>query len=977
MIVRYNSLNRFETPVFTLCQPGSTYANGYLTKTIGALIDHEAEEIVFNFNALSELNMRVNMVPKDDSEENEYARGLYKSIQNRRLIYVEDIGYFVITNVSDGYDNNISYKDITAKSVDAELQQKMIPYIADGTYRFSTDSTGEHKGIFETIVESLPLWTIGHVDNSVAEKWRTFEDVSTSLNCFAFLIDNVQDAYECIIVFDIIHRIINVYAQDNYVRLTDIHITKEDLINSIDIEENADDIYTAISALGGDSVSIAAVNPLGTNVIYKFDYYLSWMSDALRKKVSDWQSAISDIFDKHYQLSQEYYQQLELASNFEHDIEKINTQITMYGRCRDNIVAQSSTDIVSQYNTSIEENGGTAISIGKEISETLAEIDKLIKDCKTTLASTQTKLNAANKTLSTKKESLDKIHNDLSILSYFTEAEYTELCLYIYEGSYNDEYVIITDSMSYVDKFEQMKLLYDRAKSQLDKVSTPTQEFNIDVESFIFMKDFAKWSEQLETGCLINVELDTNDIAAIFLASITINYDDRSMKLTFGNRYNKFDPQSLFDDMLGNISKSANTLNFIKEAIYPIKNGEFSAIREVLQTSRDLTMNAALAATNEEVVIDASGYTGKRLLSNGEYDDRQIKIVSNSIVFTEDGWDSCSLALGNIILDDSTTIYGINAKAVFGDMIIGGGLKIYDTKGNEILSVMDDIKVKVSDNAGNIATVTTTANEVKTEVVNARGGKASLKVRVDGIAQSVSDNAGKISTIEQKVDGITLSVTNGDTSSTLSIKSGSTTLSSAKIELKGVVTFTDLSTSGSTTINGGNITTGTISGSRIDGTTLVITEGATIAGWNLDENSIYKHSGTWSKGTFMCTGSGGSYSIGGSGSISGWVFGAGGKFGVTSSGSVWCSDLHATGGSIGGWYLGSDYIRSSSGVYGTYKWGDGAVYTSTGYLFTILRAGGLYYGLASSNSYSAVHTVFHSSALISTYVSTGGGAVEL
>ena len=248
---------------------------------------------------------------------------------------------------------------------------------------------------------------------------------------------------------------------------------------------------------------------------------------------------------------------------------------------------------------------------------------------------------------------------------------------------------------------------------------------------------------------------------------------------------------------------------------------------------------------------------------------------------------------------------------------------------------------------------------------------------MDGIAQSVSDNAGKISTIEQKVDGITLSVTNGDTSSTLSIKSGSTTLSSAKIELKGVVTFTDLSTSGSTTINGGNITTGTISGSRIDGTTLVITEGATIAGWNLDENSIYKHSGTWSKGTFMCTGSGGSYSIGGSGSISGWVFGAGGKFGVTSSGSVWCSDLHATGGSIGGWYLGSDYIRSSSGVYGTYKWGDGAVYTSTGYLFTILRAGGLYYGLASSNSYSAVHTVFHSSALISTYVSTGGGAVEL
>lgn len=681
MIVRYNSLNRFETPVFTLCQPGSTYSDGLLTKTIGALVDHEAEEIVFNFNALSELNLRVNMIPREDPEENDYVHSLYRAIQNRRLIYVEDIGYFVITNVSDGYDNNVNYKDITAKSIDAELQQKMIPYIADGTYRFSTDSVGEHKGIFETIVEVLPLWTIGHVDDSVAEKWRTFEDVNTSLNCFAFLIDNVQDAYECIIVFDITHRIINVYAQDNYVRLTDIHITKDDLINSIDIDENSDDIYTAISALGGDSVSIAAVNPLGTNVIYKFDYYLNWMSDTLKQKVSAWQAAVNSVFDEHYQLSQEYYQQLALVSNFEQDIEKINTRITMYGRCRDNIVAQSSTDIVGQYNTAIEESGGTAISIGKEIAETLAEIDKLIGDCKKSLSSTKTKLNTANKTLSAKKTSLDKIHNDLDILNYFSEDEYTELCLYIYEGSYNDEYVIITDSMSYADKFEQMKLLYDRAKSRLNKVSAPTQEFNIDVESFIFMKEFEEWCEQLETGCLINVELDVDDIAELFLASITVNYDDRSMKLTFGNRYNKFDPKTMFENALGNIAKSANTLNYVKEAIHPLKNGEFSAVQEALQTSRDLTMGAALAATNQEVVIDATGYTGKKFNQNtGDYDPKQIKIVNNSIVFTKDGWETCSLALGDIVLDpddeENGTVYGVNAQVVCATVGHIGGWEI-------------------------------------------------------------------------------------------------------------------------------------------------------------------------------------------------------------------------------------------------------------------------------------------------------------
>ena len=808
MIVRYDSLNRFEKPIFTLCQPGSTYVDGCLTKTIGALIDHEAEEIVFNFNALSELNMRVNLVPRDDTDENEYVYGVFRAIKNRRLIYAESIGYFVITNVSDGYDGNVSYKDITAKSVDAELQQKMIPYIEDGTYRFSTDSAKESKGIFETIVETLPLWTIGHVDESIASRWRTFEDVDTSLNCFAFLIDKVQEAYECIIVFDIIHRVINAYARDNYVRQTDIHITKQDLINSIDIDENADDIYTAISALGGDSVSIAAVNPLGTNVIYAFDYYLSWMSDALRKKVAAWQSAVDAAFNEHYQLSQEYYQQLELATNLEQDIAKINAQITMYGRCRDNIVAQSSTDIVKQYNPVIEGNGGDAISVDKEIDATLQEIDKLIGECNKSLSDVQTRLNTANKTLTTKESAIDKIHNELSILNYFTEEEYTELCLYIYEGSYSDEYVVVTESMSYVEKFEQMKLLYDRAKSQLDKVSVPTQEFNIDVESFIFIKDFAEWSEQLETGCLINVELDINDIAAIFLASITVNYDDHSMKLTFGNRYNKFDPKSLFDNMLGNISKSANTLNYIKETIYPIKSGEFSAIREVLQTSRDLTMNAALAATSEEVVIDASGYTGKRLLSNGEYDDRQIKIVNNSIVFTNDGWNSCSTALGEIILDDNTSIYGVNARVIFGDMIIGGGLKIYDKNGNEMLSVVDGISARVEDIEGNYSTLEQTVNGFDTRVGNAEG---------------------KVSEFEQTVNGFTLSVSNGDESSTLSLKSGNTTLSSAEIEIKGFVKFTDLENSGATTINGSNITTGTISADRIDADSLQV-KGANVSG---------------------------------------------------------------------------------------------------------------------------------------------------
>lgn len=707
MIVRYSSLNRLEKPLFTLCNPGSVYTNGMVNKVVGMLVDTEAEEIVFNFNATSEFNLRVNRITRDDPAENAHVYSVYKAVQNRRLIFVDDIGYFMITNIEDGFDGYNHYKDVTAKSVDAEIAQKMVPFIENGTYRFSSDKTGTNKGLLETVVETLPLWTIEYVDDAVAERWRTFEDVDTSINCLAFMLQNMQDAYECIFVFNNITRTISVYDQANYVRQTNIHITKEDLINSLDITENADDLFTAVSVLGDDNVTIAAINPLGTNVIYDFTYYLSWMSDSLSEKVVAWQNAIDAEKESYYNLNLGYFKKMTEASNLEMEIQKLDTQITMYNRCRNNIVAENSTDLVGSYNEAIAEAGGEQITIQDSIEETLAVIDNLIAECESNKENNQAIRETKLAELETTKAQVDAIREKLKITSYFTEDEYTELCHYIFEGSYSDDYVVITDIMSYDDKFAQMKILYDRAVSQLQRASQPTQEFSVDVENFIFIKEFDEWSEQLETGCLINVELDVNDIAALFLSNMTINYDDHTLKMTFGNRFNKFDPKSLYNDVLGKITKSANTLAYIKEILYPIKSGEFNSMKETLQTSRNLTMGQALASTGEEVVIDGSGYTGRRMLEDGTYDSKQVKLTGRSLVFTDDAWESCKVALGELLFGDGSSAYGINANVVIGDVILGNNLRILDNSGNDLLTVVDGkIAASVSEVKGDVEALT-------------------------------------------------------------------------------------------------------------------------------------------------------------------------------------------------------------------------------------------------------------------------------
>lgn len=729
MYVKYDSLNRHEPLVLTLCNPGSIYEEDAPTKVVGMLADTSDEEMVVNFNSLSELNFRTYKVWRDDAEANAYTHAVYKSIQPRRLIFVTGIGYFVIYNVDEGLsEDGACYKDVSAKSIEFEIQNRKVPYIADGTYRFANDDANHTTGILETLVATLPLWTIGEVDETVASKYRTFEDVSTDLNVLSFMIDNMQDAYECIFLFDIINRTINVYDQANYIRQTSIHLTKEDVIKHLDISENADDLYTAISVMGDDNITISAINPLGGNVIYNFEYYYDWMSPGLGEKVAQWQAAIETQKAPYCELGVQYYSKMEESSNLTMEMQRITTQMTMYRRCRENIVAESSTDLVHSYNNVIVENGGEAITIYDEIADTIACIDELLCDCQAAYDTASVSLDAANAELKTLKAQIDAIQESLVFENYFTESEYEELCNYIFEGSYTDEYVIITDIMSYSEKFAQMKILFDRAEATLKKASQPTQEFNIDSENFIFAKEFEKWSEELETGCLINVELDADDVASLFLSNITVNYDDHTLRMTFGNRFTKFDTKSLFDDVLGNISKSANTLNYIKDVLYPIKSGEFNAMREALDTTRNLTMNEALSSTDEEVVIDGSGYTGKKKLNNGAYDPRQVKLTGKSLVFTDDAWDSCKVAIGEIIFGNNNAAYGVNAQAIIGDIIIGNNLRILDNDGKDILTVVDGkIESKIGDVNEAMTKIAQTADslDVRIHFLEERGNEAT------------------------------------------------------------------------------------------------------------------------------------------------------------------------------------------------------------------------------------------------------------
>lgn len=107
-------------------------------------------------------------------------------------------------------------------------------------------------------------------------------------------------------------------------------------------------------------------------------------------------------------------------------------------------------------------------------------------------------------------------------------------------------------------------------------------------------------------------------------------------------------------------------------------------------------------------------------------------------------------------------------------------------------------------------------DSITSQITGLGGQVSTIQQTVSSITSQITGLDGQVSQIEQYVDSITLSVTNGSDSSTIQLKAGSTTISSANITFNGMVTFNDLSTAGSTVINGANITTGTISADRIN-----------------------------------------------------------------------------------------------------------------------------------------------------------------
>ena len=352
MRVRYDYYNRVEPfHIFLGTLDNKKYCclNG---------IQPESVELKLNLNNTYTLSFTVDKYVSYFGKQYE-SNGYYR-LETFSRIYVENIGWFIMSQPTVNNDGISETKEVKAESIDIEfvqcdlinfkincgttdsremLVQDNVDIDEDTGVEFAKEQIkfynpdNENLSLLNILIKESGMtdWTVGYVD-TIAKKYKEYQDgelVETevlladevpyfdvnSRSIYAFMTQDIVKYFECLILFDVNKKKINAYRVENIGEDTNLHIGFRNLqnTNSITVDENS--IYTRCRVYGADDLSIRYVN-FGLDKIENIDYFLNtkYLPENLINKYKLWKSDVEEKRPDYIELSRKYNEQLEVIS---------------------------------------------------------------------------------------------------------------------------------------------------------------------------------------------------------------------------------------------------------------------------------------------------------------------------------------------------------------------------------------------------------------------------------------------------------------------------------------------------------------------------------------------------------------------------------------------------------------------------------------------------------------------------------------
>lgn len=860
-VFNYNYYKTLKRPYVYIATPNK--------KIIGTIMAKELETD-FMANSMSKGTFKVNRY------EDNSPTPFYDWIKIGMYIQLSGVDWFIITEVHIINESYNEYKEITYLSLEHELSKKYLTSF--GALGIDSDEQGgldryclynitdTSHSILHIVIQKNPDWSIKYVDSNITSEYRSFE--VDSIDTYSFLTENVSEAFDCIFIFDSTDKSISAYSLDTLGKDTNITLSYKNFIKSVDQSSDDDDVKTVLTVTGGNDsrtntpIGIIDVNISGTNQIYNFSYYLHMMSEELQLALSNYDKKCNENEDTYQkklsELNTLYIELNELKNRVPEDLN--STDWKQYGLIELQNQEKKYWQLMS---VNTNEYDPVQVAAYKNYTAIHKAIESEITVRENEIKSKETEINNCQKVIQSLVIKLeDFLGKDL----------YRELNAYVKEDTLTDDSFIVTSIMTENEILDMQKALLEHAKKELEKICYPKIETEIDLINFTVNYDYKKFTDQLDLFNIVHIRFEEHDaITDVRLLKLHVNWDDPSdFSATFSNRNSLDESYALLKEIQDQANSTATEIGFASGAwsgaaqtnidFRNYQNSIFDASKQQIQSS-----------TNQDVVFDKTGLIIRKYIEDqNKFDDCQMWLTNSQLVMTLDNWNTVSLALGYIKVDNDY-FYGLNAERICGKMIFSEQLYVTNNSGTYTIT---DAGFLIKNGSYQIAMKPDTPSEI-------------FSISIDNKKLLYVDTTNKKLKFEGDIESTSGHIANYVISGN-SLTSGNVGMSSN-------------TTSGAIAFWAGSGTS-TTAPFRVTNTGNLVCSNATINGGSLNINNVFKVSNT---GAMTCSNA----------TITGGSLRVGNNFTVTTSGILTAVDANLTGkitatsGKIGGWIIEGDKLK--------------------------------------------------------------------
>ena len=251
------------------------------------------------------------------------------------------------------------------------------------------------------------------------------------------------------------------------------------------------------------------------------------------------------------------------------------------------------------------------------------------------------------------------------------------------EPRYDTDLYITTETSAFVQRAVEWDL-YDYGREALARVAEPTYSFTVSSGNFLAMDEFDKFRRELTLGEKLVLNLgETFGVLSPVLIGAHIDFESKDLELEFNNNFRISDAAFKIADLLEDSVSMGKSVDFNQWNYNAYVNaGGTNGVRELIESMTDIALNSLYSSTNQAFSIDESGIHLRKFSDDKKtaYDPVQIWMNNEGIMFTQDGWQTASMAIGSFTDDNGNQRNGIVADLLVGKVLAGESLTIQSTK---------------------------------------------------------------------------------------------------------------------------------------------------------------------------------------------------------------------------------------------------------------------------------------------------------